>query len=275
MLLNKNTDNHNGARSAVKLPSTKCEALGFAGLSTIILSKHSLLATRSSLLVVHLNLSIASSHDSPVHSLTTANNSEMDAGSIFLICFVGAFGSLLIGGWRFGHPLLVRYAKRRSSRIPLTQNQQEGSETAQGVQESSESAEKAESLDWPSWRHLIYRPAATSTSDRPFQFPPASPVSRFSSTTLQSMPSDHRYKITEFVVTKEPHDLNNMAAVPPVPKQSLSRPVAEIGTQVKPLTVFDLECKSASIPPVYSKAQQAHTTRHLQRHFSPGVAKTP
>ena len=233
MLLNKNTDNRNSARFAVKFPLTKCEVLGFAGLSTIILSKHPLLAAKFSLHIVHLNLSISSSPRlTPVHSLTAGDKFEMDAGSIFLICFVSAFGSLLVGGWWFGHPLLVHYAKRKSSQIPSTQNRQEAGETAQGVQESSESAEKAGSLNWPSWRHLIYRPNATSTSDRPIHSPRASPVSRLSSITPQSIPSDHRYKITEFVVIKEPHDLNNMAAVPPVPKQSLTRPVAEIGTQV-------------------------------------------
>lgn len=181
----------------------------------------------------HLNLSISSSARlTPIHSLTAVDKFEMDAGSIFLICFISAFGSLLVGGWWFDHPLLVHYAKRKSSQIPSTQSRQEAGETAQGVQESSESAEKAGSLNWPSWRHLIYRPTATSTSDRPIHSPRASPISRLSPITPQSMPSDHRYKITEFVVIKEPHDLNNMAAVPPVPKQSLTRPVAEIGTQV-------------------------------------------
>ena len=46
MLLNKNTDNRNSARFAVKFPLTKCELLGFAGLSTIILYKHPLLAAK-------------------------------------------------------------------------------------------------------------------------------------------------------------------------------------------------------------------------------------
>jgi hypothetical protein len=170
----------------------------------------------------------------------------MDAGSIFLICFVSAFGSLLIGGWWLGYPLLVHYAKRKSSQIPSTQIRQEASETAQGIQESSESSEKAGSLNWPSWKHLIYRPTATSTSDRPIHSPRASPASGLSSITPQSMPSDHRYKITEFVVIKEPHDLNNMAAVPPVPKQSLTRPVAEIGTQVSLLLFL---VSHARVPP--------------------------
>jgi hypothetical protein len=268
-LLKKNTDNRNSARSAVKLPLTKCEVLGFAGLSTIILSKHSLLAARSSLLVVHLNLSICRlAHLTPTHSLTAANNSEMDAGSIFLICFVGAFGSLLIGGWWFGHPLLLHYAKQKSSRIPLMQIQQ-GSETAQGVQESSESAEKVGSPNWPSWRHLIYRPTATSASDRPLQFPPASPVSRLSSTTLQSMPSERRYKTTEFVLTNEPHDFNNMAAVPPIPKQSLSRPVAEIGTQVSLLLFLIWHARVPPSPPPhilkFSKLTQSGTSSSTSR----------
>jgi hypothetical protein len=208
-----------------------------------------LLAARFSPHVVHLNLSISSSARlTPVHNLTAVDKFEMDAGSIFLICFVGAFGSLLVGGWWLGHPLLVHYAKRKSSRIPSTQIRQEAGETAQGVQELSESSEKAASLNWPSWRHLIYHPTATSTStsDRPIHSPRASPVSRLSSITPQSMPSDHRYKITEFVVIKEPHDLNNMAAVPPVPKQSLTRPVAEIGTQVS-LLLFLLS--HARVPP--------------------------
>ena len=173
----------------------------------------------------------------------------MDAGSIFLICFVGAFGSLLVGGWRLGHPLLVHYAKRKSSRIPSTQIRQEASRTAQGVQESSESPEKAASLNWPSWRHLIYRPTTTSTSDSPLQFPPASPVSRLSSTTLQSMPSEQRCKTTEFVVTNEPHDFNNMTAVPPIPKQSLSRPVVEIGTQVSLLLFLIWHARVPPSPP--------------------------
>jgi hypothetical protein len=249
MLLNKNTDNRISARFAVKFPLTKCEVLGLAGLPTIILHKHPLLTAKFSLHVVHLDLSISSSPRlTPVHSLTAIDKFEMDAGSIFLICFVSAFGSLLVGGWWFGHPLLVHYAKRKSPQIPSTQNRQEAGETAQGVQESSESAEKAGSLNWPSWRHLIYRPTANSISDRPLQSPRASPVSRLSSITSQSIPSDHRYKITEFVVIKEPHNLNNMAVVPPVPKQSLTRPVAEIGTQVSLLIVLNLACKSASIP---------------------------
>jgi hypothetical protein len=265
MLLNKNTDNRNSL--------TKCEVLGFAGLSTIILYKHPLLAARFSLHLVHLNLSISSSARlTPVHSPTAVDKFEMDAGSIFLICFVGAFGSLLVGGWWFGHPALVHYAKRKSSQIPSTQNRQEAGEMAQGVQESSESAEKAGSLNWPSWRHLIYRPTATSTSDRAIHSPRASPVS--SSITPQSMPSDHRYKITEFVVIKEPHNFNNMAAVPPVPKQSLTRPVAEIGTQVSLLLALIWHARMPPSHPAYSKAQQAHTTRHLQQHSSPGVAKT-
>jgi hypothetical protein len=180
----------------------------------------------------------------------------MDAGLIFLICFVGAFGSLLVGGWWLGHPLLVHYAKRKPSQIPSTQNRQEAS------------------LNWPSWRYLIYRPTATSTSDRPIHSPRASSASRLSSITPQSIPSDHRYKITELVVIKEPHDLKNMAAVPPVPKQSLTRPVTEIGTQVSLLLFLIWHCKSASVPPAYSQAQQAHSIRHLQQHFSPGVAKT-
>lgn len=266
MLLNKNTDNHNSARFAVKFPLTKRGLLGFAGLSTIILYKHPLLAARFSLHVVHLNLSISSSARlTPIHSLTAVDKFEMDAGSIFLICFVGAFGSLLVGGWWFSHPLLVHHAKRKSSQIPSTQSRQEAGETAQGVQESSESTEKAGSLNWPSWRHLIYRPIHS---------PRASPVSRLSPITPQSMPSDHRYKITEFVVIKEPHDLNNMAAVPPVPKQSLTRPVAEIGTQVSLLLALIWHARAPPSPPAYSKAQQAHTTRHLQQHFSPDVAKT-
>jgi hypothetical protein len=255
--------------------STKCEVLGFAGLSTIILYKHPLLAARFSLHVAHLNLSISrSARLTPLHNLTAVGKFEMDAGSIFLICFVGAFGSLLVGGWWFGHPLLVHCAKRKPSQIPSTQNRQEAGETAQGVQDSNESAEKAGSLNWSSWRHLIYRPTATSTPDHPIHSSRASPVNRLSSITPQSIPSCYRYKVTEFVVIKEPHDLNNMAAVPPVPKQSLTRPVAEIGTQVSLLLFLIWHARVPPFPPAYSKAQQAHTTRHLQQHFSPSVVKT-
>jgi hypothetical protein len=182
----------------------------------------------------------------------------MDTASIFLICVIGAFGSFLIGGRRWSSPLLVSYEKRKSSQVLLMRNRQEGSEAAQVVRESNAIFEKTGSLNWLSWRHLICSSATASTSNRPIQFPPASPVGRLSRTTLQSMPSGHRYNIIEFVVVKDPHGLYNMAAAPPVLEQSLSCPVAEIGTQVG-LLVFDLPCKNASVPPaLFQSSASSH-----------------
>jgi hypothetical protein len=224
----KNTDDF---RTAVKLSSQECEIPGFAPCH------HHLVQTpasgccilTSSSLIPTLLPPTRQLFDICVRSLTAADKFEMDAGSIFLICFGVVFGSLLIGGWRFGHPLLIRYAKRKSSQRLLVQNPQIGIETAQGGQESSVTSGKTRNLNWASWRH---RSAPSTSDDQSSPSPRASPASSLLSTILQNKSSCSSHKITELDIMKQPHDLYNMVAVPPVPKQCLSRRAADIGTQV-------------------------------------------
>lgn len=60
---------------------------------------------------------------------------KMDAGSIFLICFVVVFSLILIGGWWFGYPLLMCLARRETSRRRLCQSPQTGMRVAQDERE--------------------------------------------------------------------------------------------------------------------------------------------
>ena len=157
----------------------------------------------------------------------------MDASLIFLICFGVIFGSLLLGGWHFGHPLLLWYARRKSSRDRTSQNQQTGNEAAQGRSGSAAASRMAEGLNRASENHILHNRSAPSTSDeQPNSSPRASPVRRLSSATSQTRSSDGSDKFTESDLMREPHDLHNMIPVPPVPKKNFSRPVADVGTQV-------------------------------------------
>jgi hypothetical protein len=157
----------------------------------------------------------------------------MDAGSIFLICFVVVFGSLLICGWRFGHPLLMCYARRRTPRRPPQQSPQTESGRAQDGEEPPRTRGKVRSHSLLSWRYLTRHQSATSLSgDQPNHSPRASPGGSVLSTFSQMISSCSIHKATGLDIVKEPHDLYNMVAVPPVPKQSLSRRVTDIGTQV-------------------------------------------
>ena len=168
-----------------------------------------------------------------IRGFTATEKVKMDAGSIFLICFVAIFGSLLIAGWRFGHPLLVRYARRRPSRAPPGQIPQTGSETMGGGQESAETSGEARTLNWASRENLVRGPSATFPSDdQPNPSSRASPVSTLSFTTSQTRSSGGSDEFPELDLVKEPHDLHNMAPIPPLPKESLSRRIAEIGAQV-------------------------------------------
>ena len=157
----------------------------------------------------------------------------MDAGLIFLICFCVVFGVLLTGGWQFGHPLLVRYARRKSSPGRTLQNQHTGNETNQGRQELAGVSRKAEGLAWASRKHLVRGRSAPSTSDgQPNPSPQVSLVCRLSIATSQTRSSDGSGKYTSLDLGKESHDLKNMIPVPPVPTKCVSRRSADIGTQV-------------------------------------------
>lgn len=157
----------------------------------------------------------------------------MDGGLIFLICFCVVFGALLIGGWQFGHPLLVRYARAKSShgRTPL--NQHTRNESNQGRQEPAGASRKAEGLAWASRKHLVRSRSAPSTSDsQPNPSPRASPVCRLSIATSQTRSSGGSGRFTASDLGKEWYDPKNMIPVPPVPTKCVSRRVADIGTQV-------------------------------------------
>jgi hypothetical protein len=146
----------------------------------------------------------------------------MDAGSIFLICFVVAFSLLLTGGWWFGYPLLMCAARRGTSR-------QRGGIGASQDERSSVVGRP----DLSSRRHLTLHQSATSPSSTQLRHcPRASPASSITSIFSGTKSSCGVHKATELDILKDPHDLYNMIPVPPVPKRSLGRHVAEIGTQV-------------------------------------------
>lgn len=193
----------------------------------------------------------------------------MEAGSIFLISFAVIFSSLLIGGWWFTHSLLIRYTKRKLSHQSALQHSQTVSETTQELVETSEDARN---LNWLYESHPISGRSRTSTIDSQLNPPSraSSASSILSSGLSQTNGCDNSYKITEWHSTNEPHDLSNMVAIPPIPKQSLSRRAADIGTQVSLLLpiIWHVNC------PARPKSPDAHIIRHLQQHFSRGAVKT-
>ena len=159
--------------------------------------------------------------------------SKMDAGSIFLICFVVVLGLLLIGGWQFGHPLMVRYARRRTLRRPPQRNLQVGSEVAQDQEWLPRASSKARWHKMSPWGYPTRHQSATlPLDDKLNQSTQSSPASSIKSTISQTKSSYSVHKTIIPDIVKERHDLFDMVSLPPVPKQSLSRRVADFGTQV-------------------------------------------
>jgi hypothetical protein len=154
--LNENRDYYNLVGSASKLPSPEIESLGSVPLRTILSAKHGLMAPTSRLHLRSHQLSYCylTKLDIFVRSIAATDRFKMDSGSIFLICFVVVFSSLLIGGWWFGHPLLVRYARKKSSQRPAVQHSQIWSGMAQGGQLSPRTSRKVRRHDSSYWKHL-------------------------------------------------------------------------------------------------------------------------
>lgn len=157
----------------------------------------------------------------------------MDAGAIFLISFIVVFGSLLVGGWWCGHPLLMLWTRLVLPRRPPQQSRESGSQMARRMEESPRTRSDVRRYNLSSWKHLTHHQSVASrVNDETNHSPQALPASSTSSTFSQPQSSCSILKVTELDVVKQPHDLCNMLPVPPVPKQGLSRRVAEIGTQV-------------------------------------------
>jgi hypothetical protein len=162
--------------------------------------------------------------------------SKMDAGSTFLICCLGVFSLLLIGGWWFGYPLLMRFARRGTSRQHLCQSPQTRMGVAQDGQESRRSSGNVRGHGLSSWKHLTDHQSTTLPSDdQAHHSSRASPASSITSVFSGTKSSCSVHKAKELDILQEPHDLSNMIPAPPVPKRSLGRQVTEIGTQVSVL----------------------------------------